>query len=136
MTTTQILDKLDQNKDIAFESLFEELPNLTFPLLLETFCEKQQMKKSELILKTTLDRTYAYQIMNGTKLPSQDKVLQLCLALNLDLHDTNLLLTLSHNQSLYPKIKRDALIIFAISHHYSVMQTNELLEEYQFPILK
>lgn len=136
MTTTQILDILDQNKDIAFESLFEELPNLTFPLLLETFCEKQQMKKSELILKTTLDRTYAYQIMNGTKLPSQDKVLQLCLALNLDLHDTNLLLTLSHNQSLYPKIKRDALIIFAISHHYSVMQTNELLEEYQFPILK
>lgn len=136
MTTTQILDILDQNKDVAFESLFEELPNLTFPLLLETFCEKQQKKKSELILKTTLDRTYAYQIMNGTKLPSQDKVLQLCLALNLDLHDTNLLLTLSHNQSLYPKIKRDALIIFAISHHYSVMQTNELLEEYQFPILK
>ena len=136
MTTTEILNILQRDKNLSLEDLLNELPNLTFSLLLDTFCEKKSISKSQLIKKTTLDRTYAYQIMNETKTPSQDKVIQLALGLNLNLHDTNMLLTLSNNKSLYPKIKRDALIIFCIHHQYTVIQTNELLQDYQFPILE
>ena len=50
--------------------------------------------------------------------------------------DTNILLTLSQYKSLYPKIKRDALIILCINKQYSVMKTNELLDEYGFEILR
>lgn len=136
MTTTEILNILQRDKNLSLEDLLNELPNLTFSLLLDTFCEQKSISKSQLIKKTTLDRTYAYQIMNETKTPSQDKVIQLALGLNLNLHDTNMLLTLSNNKSLYPKIKRDALIIFCIHHQYTVIQTNELLQDYQFPILE
>lgn len=136
MTTTEILNILQRDKNLSLEDLLNELPNLTFSLLLDTFCEQKSISKSQLIKKTTLDRTYAYQIMNETKIPSQDKVIQLALGLNLNLHDTNMLLTLSNNKSLYPKIKRDALIIFCIHHQYTVIQTNELLQDYQFPILE
>ena len=136
MTTTQLLDILKSNQDISFEDLLKEIPDLTFVNFLESICFNKSITKSELIKKTTLDRTYAYQIINGTKQPSQDKVIQLSLALNLNLHDTNILLTLSQNKSLYPKIKRDALIILCINKQYSVRKTNELLDEYGFEILR
>lgn len=136
MTTTQLLEILNEKKDIPLQQLLNQLPNLTFVDLINSYLENKHVTKSQLIQKTNLDRTYAYQIMNGTKLPSQDKVIQLALALELDLHNTNILLTLSDNKSLYPKLKRDALIIFCINNNYSVIKTNELLYEYHFSILE
>ena len=135
MTTTELLKILEEEKDISIEDLLKKIPDLTFVDYLESLLEAHQLSKSDLIKKTTLDRTYAYQIMNGRKIPKQDKVIQMALALQLDLGDTNRLLTLSQNQSLYPKIKRDALIIHCLNSHFSVIQTNELLDEYHFPIL-
>lgn len=134
MNTTQLLNILSETDNL--DDILEKIPDLSFSLLLESFCERAHMTKSDLIKKTNLDRTYAYQIFNNTKNPSQDKVIQLALALSLNLHDTNLLLTLSNNKSLYPKLKRDAVIIFCINKKYSVMETNELLDEYQYPILQ
>lgn len=134
MNTTQLLDILNETDNL--DDILEKIPDLSFSLLLESFCERAHMTKSDLIKKTTLDRTYAYQIINNTKNPSQDKVIQLALALSLNLHDTNLLLTLSNNKSLYPKLKRDAVIIFCINKKYSVIETNELLDEYQYSILQ
>lgn len=135
MTTTQLLNILKQNRDIPLDELLKEIPDLTFVDYLETLLEQRSITKGDLIVQTTLDRTYAYQIMNGSKNPSQDKVIQFALALRLNLHDTNVLLTLSKNESLYPKIKRDALIIFCINKHYSVIQTNQLLDDYHYSIL-
>ncbi|MEG0366322.1 MAG: helix-turn-helix transcriptional regulator [Coprobacillus sp.] len=135
MTTTQLLNILKQNKNISLNELLKEIPDLSFVDYLETLLEQCALSKGDLIARTSLDRTYAYQIMNGTKNPSQDKVVQIALALSLNLHDTNVLLTLSKNESLYPKVKRDALIIFCINKHYTVMQTNQLLDEYHYDIL-
>ena len=135
MDTTQLLKILKNKQDLSLEELLKQLPNLTFIDYINTLLEELNITKSEIIKQTTLDRTYAYQILSGTKVPSQDKVIQIALAMHLDLHQTNILLTLSQNQSLYPKLKRDALIIFAINKHYTVLQTNDLLYEYQYPIL-
>ena len=135
MTTTQLLNILKQNKNISLNDLLKEIPDLTFTDYLESLLEQHNISKGDIIQQTALDRTYAYQIMNGTKNPSQDKVIQIALALKLNLHDTNVLLTLSKNESLYPKVKRDALIIFCIDKHYTVMQTNQLLDEYHYDIL-
>jgi hypothetical protein len=135
MTTIQLLDILNQNKNISLDDLLKKMPDLTFKGFIETLMIDRKITKSELIKRTTLDRTYAYQIFNASKKPSQDKVIQLSLALQLNIHDTNILLTLSDNKSLYPKIKRDALIILCLNRHYSVIETNELLDEYHFKIL-
>ena len=135
MTTTELLEILNQESNISLDELLKKIPDLTFVHYIDTILERENISKSQIIKKTTLERTYAYQIMNGTKNPNQDKVIQLALALRLDLNDTNRLLTLSRNKSLYPKIKRDALIIYCLKNHYSVMQTNDLLDEYHFQIL-
>ncbi|MCD7809061.1 MAG: hypothetical protein LUH02_06945 [Erysipelotrichaceae bacterium] len=135
MTTTELLNILNDNKDIPLDQLLEKIPDLSLVDYLEMLLETHHTTKAKVILKSTLDRTYGYQIFDGTKHTSQNKIIMLALAFSLDLHDTNILLTLSKNQNLYPKLKRDALIIFAINHHYDVVKTNELLDEYGYEIL-
>lgn len=136
MTTIELLDILNQNQNIPFQELLQKIPEISFTNYLQMLLDTHHVSKSEFIKKTNLERTYGYQIMNGTRVPSKDKVLQCAFALSIDLHDTNVLLTLSSNQNLYPKIKRDALIIFGINHHYNLMKINELLDEYHYPIIE
>lgn len=136
MTTIELLKILNENKDISIDELLLKIPDLHFTDYIETLLEDKKMSKSVLIERSTLDRNYAYQILNGTKNPSQDKIIMLALALQLDLHDTNNLLTLSSNKVLYPKIKRDALIIYCLNKHYDVIKTNEMLDEFHYKILQ
>lgn len=96
---------------------------------------QKKITKSQLIQYSNLDRTYGYQILNGTKKPSRIKVIQIALSLQLTYQETNNLLSLSNNGSLYPKVKFDAIILLALKNHYSVMETNLLLDNYHLPIL-
>jgi len=136
MTTIDLLNILENNQNISLKQLLEKIPDLSFLDYLKMLMETKGIKRSDLVRKTIIERTYIYQITNGTRIPSQNKVLQIALALSLNLHDTNVLLTLAGHGNLYPKIKRDALIIFGINHHYDLFQVNDLLYEYQFPLIE
>lgn len=85
---------------------------------------------SQLIQSAQIQRNYGYQILNGTKKPGRDKVLSLCLALKLSLSEVQRALTIAQEGALYPKNKRDTILIFCINNHMSVLETNDLL--YQF----
>ena len=49
---------------------------------------------------------------DGRRSPSRDKVISLCLALKLELPETQRALTLTKNGQLYSKNKRDSILIF------------------------
>lgn len=132
MTTQDLLKLLEHNN---VDLLIKTMNDITFEIYLETLLKQKHISKSELIKKTLLDRTYAYQIMNGTRKASFDKIIQIALGLKLTLDETNRLLTLSSNSVLYPKKKRDACLIYAINHSYNVFETNNLLSDYDFEAL-
>ena len=125
ISTTQLITLLNQNTPL--ENILEVIPDLDFVSYLEACMEKKGLKKSEVIAQTNMQKNYAYQICNGTKKGSKDKIIQLALAMHLDLHDTNNLLSLSNNGLLYAKVKKDAILIYALQHHYNLFKTNELL---------
>ncbi|MDY5233399.1 MAG: hypothetical protein SPH17_07320 [Faecalicoccus sp.] len=133
ISTTQLITLLNQNTPL--DDILEILPDLDFVSYLEACLEKKDLKKSEVIEKTNLQKNYAYQICNGTKKGSKEKIIQLALAMHLDLHDTNNLLSLSNNGLLYAKVKKDAILIYALQHHYDLYQPNELLLAHGFEIL-
>ena len=72
---------------------------------------------------------------DGRRSPSRDKVISLCLALKLELPETQRALTLTKNGQLYSKNKRDSILIFAFGKKLSVIDTNVLLEEMNEPVL-
>ncbi|PKM51032.1 MAG: hypothetical protein CVV02_08855 [Firmicutes bacterium HGW-Firmicutes-7] len=104
-----------------------DFPNLTFTDFINLALDKKRLKKSHVVKNTGLHRTYAYQIMSGKKKPSRDKALTIAFGLELTLEETQKLLNIAEFNPLYPKNKRDSIIIFALCNSYSLDKTNRLL---------
>ena len=90
----------------------------------------------ELVRSSGIERTYCYQILNGRKKrPGRDKILRLCLSADLNIEETNHALAVSREATLFPKVRRDAILSYAICHHYSVNETMELLDTFHEDLL-
>ena len=136
ISTTQLLDIIKSDENLTLEQLLLQVPEIDFVTYLETLLLKKDVSKSELIKMTNLHRTYAYQIFNGQKKPSRSKIIQIALALQLDIRETNNSLSLSDNGYLYPKVRYDAIILYALEHKKSIIDTNLILDMYELPILE
>lgn len=133
--TIELENSLRHASKDDLELILDSYQETEFTLEFERLLTVKNMTKSDLIKKTTLDRNYAYQIIQGSKNASKNKIIQFCIALQCSLEESNRLLTLSDNSSLYAKQKRDALLIVAIEKQYTVMETNDLLNQFELEIL-
>jgi len=91
--------------------------------------ESLGISRSDMIKNSGIERTYAYQILRGTRNATRDKVLQFAIGLGLDLDRTQDLLRKAGQSALYPRIKRDAAIIFCIVHKLSFVETQSMLDK-------
>ena len=98
---------------------------------LNSYMASHSLETSEVIKRSLLDRFYANQILNGTrKNPGRDKLIPLCLAMRMDLEETNRALKISKAGTLYSKDRRDAVIIMCINQNiFDIIKINELLFE-------
>ncbi|WMJ81758.1 helix-turn-helix transcriptional regulator [Clostridium sp. MB40-C1] len=124
-----ILNSIDNtsNLNIYVKKVKTTFSNLDFCSYVTSILEEKNIKKSKLIELSNLDRTYAYQILNGTKKPSRNKILQLCIAAKLNIEETQKALTLGNVGQLYPKDPRDSAIMFSINKRLNLIDTNDLL---------
>jgi hypothetical protein len=67
-------------------------------------------------------------LLSGVRKPSRNKVIQLAFGLHVSLDELQMLLKVAGMNVLYSKMKRDAIIIYAISNHMSIIETDILLE--------
>ncbi len=130
---TDILSKIDDTK--AMES-FMDNPKVTdsYKSFTEYFRSLPAVKKitdSELITLSGIEKSYYYQIFKGSRNPSRDKVLRLCIGAGLSMRETTRALELSQLAPLYPKNRRDIIISVAINQHASVLDTDLLLDKYR-----
>lgn len=133
-TTTELLHILSSVRTPAelqeyTNALTKEHISCSFSEYISQKLHEKNISAAQLIRASQIQRNYGYQILNGTRMPSRDKVLSLCLALSLDLTETQRALTCSQNGMLYSKNKRDSILIFSIKKNLSVMETNDLLAE-------
>lgn len=113
-----------------------DFPNLTLPDFIELTIQKKNLKKSQVINNSGLHRTYAYQILSGQRKPSRDKMIAFAFGLCLNLEESQKMLTIAEFSPLYPKNKRDSIIIYAICNHYDLMSTNDLLYDHGEEVLE
>lgn len=85
------------------------------------------MSKSDIINKSDFSYVYFYDVIAGKKIPTSDKIIRLVLAMHLSLEQCQTALRYCGKSQLYPRIKRDSLLIYAITHGYTVYQAQELL---------
>ena len=79
------------------------------------------------IQRCNLDRSYGYQLFNGTRRPTRDILLALAVHLGLTEAETQRLLKLAGRPVLYARNRRDAAILYSLSHRLSPGETEELL---------
>lgn len=98
-------------------------------------CSSKGLKKNEIIKNADIYRTYGYEILSGKKLPSRDKLLQICIGNRFSLEETNRSLTIGKLGILYAKDPRDSIIIFALNNQLNIIDTNTIIYEHNFEIL-
>lgn len=86
------------------------------------------MKKTDIINKADIGYTFFYDILRGKKHPSRDMLIKIFIAMRLDIDVCQEALRLYEWAALYPKMKRDSIIIYGITHKLSLPETNNLLQ--------
>lgn len=129
--TDQLLSEIKASDEIKIflEENDEYIKNYTLVQYLDLLIKEKNLTKKEVINKSELNYTYGYQILNGTRKPTKDKLLQICFGMKATPQETNRILVLANAGGLYSKIRRDCVIIFALEKGLSLIETNELLDE-------
>ena len=127
--TSALLRKLFNTPDIEtfFESNAEEMALPAFHAYITDICKSTGLVPEQVIKHAGIERTYGHQLFNGTRNPSRDKVIQLAFGFRLDVEDTQKLLQIAQKSPLYPKIKRDAAVLYCIRHHKDIFETQSVL---------
>ena len=99
----------------------------TVPEFLNKMLIKYDSEKKEVVRRSGLTGTYAYQIFDGKKNAGREKLIQLAFGFPLNLEETQRLLRLGGYSELYVKKKREAFLMYALEKKYDINQVNELL---------
>ena len=94
------------------------------------------LHNSDIINRADIGYTFFYDIINGRKQPSREKLIRLFLAMKFDLDTCQEALRMYGYSELFPKIKRDSIFIYAVNRGLSINELNELLSDNREPSLK
>ncbi len=136
-STSTLLGKLLKTTNVKrfIESNDKQMKLPAFHSYIAQKCTNIGEVPERVINRAGIESSYGHQIFKGSRIPSRDKVLQLAFGFGFDLEDTQELLKVAQYNPLYPKIKRDAVIIFCINRKRSMIETQALLDELGLKLL-
>ena len=97
---------------------------------LTRFWWRKGCEACDVVREAGINETFGYQIFTGARRASRDNLLKIAFAMGCTLREANRLLQAGGANELYCKNRRDAIVIFAISHGYTLQKTEE--ELYRF----
>ena len=110
---------LSENQDNFDTGSVHELLNALF--------QKRNISKTALAKQSGMSEIYLHQIFAGRRNPSRSRMLCLCFGLSASLEETQELLRLCGLAELYPKVRRDAIIIYGLLHGMDLFAVNDRL---------
>lgn len=95
--------------------------------MLNQLFKKCGLSKAALAKRSGMSDIYLHQIFSGRRNPSRSRLLCLCIGLGASLEETQELLKLCGLAQLYPMLRRDAIIIYGLTHRLSLFSINDSL---------
>lgn len=135
--TSRLLRELFRSSSIKgfLENNSDELEIPKFHEYISSLCKTSGLIPEQVIKQAAIERTYGHQLFNGTRKPSRDKVIQLAFGFKLNVEETQKLLQIGQKSLLYPKIKRDAAVLYCINHQKDIYDMQSVLEILDLPLL-
>ena len=131
LTAAETPEELDK----FLEEIRDKYPK-DFSSFIKAILAEKGMSIADMQKKSGIDRTYVYQIMDGSKRPGRDKIIAIAIACEMSLVECQRALEIAQEGILYAKSRRDSLIIYAINKKMNIMELNGLLEQYKLPVLE
>lgn len=125
--TDELLEHLRES--ISIEKYLDEPEVIEGSLAeyLNALLKEKKLKRAAVVRQSGLNSTVVYDIFAGKSKPGTDNALMLAFGLGCDLHETQRLLRLAGVSELWPRRRRDAIIIWCIDHGCSLVKVNEEL---------
>ena len=95
--------------------------------LLNDLFQKRNISKAALAKQSGMSEVYLHQVFAGRRNPSRSRLICLCFGLSATLEETQELLKQCSLAQLYPKNKRDAIIIYGLVNDVSLFDVNDKL---------
>lgn len=125
-TTSKLFHRL-RNRESGEAFLNQEQTAPTCARVLREMLTNAGMSAPEWIASVNISKSYGYQVLRGERTPGRDIILRTALALQLSLKETQRLLAVGGCGALYPKVRRDAAVVFALNQKMTLLETEELL---------
>lgn len=97
-----------------------------YEALNELFLTKR-ISKSVLAKRAGMSEVYLHQVFSGKRNPSRSRLICMCIGMRATLEEIQEMLKLCGYAQLYPKNKRDAIILFGVTHGKDLFEINDLL---------
>ena len=135
--TSTMLRRLSKTSDFnSFIKHYKDaILEIPFSEYISGLCRERRLVPEHIIKSSQIDRTYGHQLFNGARKPSRDKVVQLAFGFGMSVDEAQDMLRIAGKNTLYPKIKRDAAIIFCLSKEMNVIETQSFLESLNLTLL-
>lgn len=88
---------------------------------------KQRISKSALARQSGMSEVYLHQVFSGRRTPSRTRLLCMCFGLQATVEEAQVLLKQCGYAPLYPKNRRDAILLYGLSHKETLFQINDTL---------
>lgn len=136
-STSTLLNQLLKTTNIKrfIKSNEDDMKLLPFHDYITEKCRELGEVPERVLNRSGIESSYGHQIFKGSRMPSRDKVIQLAFGFGFGLEETQALLQVAQYSLLYPKIKRDAVIIFCLNRKRSIIETQALLDELGLKLL-
>ena len=105
----------------------DEFLNMDIAQLLNEFYRSKSISKAELARRAGISEVYLHQVFSGRRRPSRDRLLCICIGMGIGLPEAQRLLKQAGYAELYPKFRRDAILIYGIVHHAALDEINDKL---------
>lgn len=137
LSTDKLLEMLFKSRNL--NNIVEENEgNFVLPSFSEYITALGKARKEvpeRIIARANLEKAYGHKIFSGARNPSRDTVIQLAFGFEADVDQTQELLKIARKSVLYPRIKRDAAIIYCLHRHFPVIEAQIILNDLGLPIL-
>ena len=95
--------------------------------LLSRLYLRKNISKASLAKQSGMSEVYLHQVFAGRRNPSRNRLLCLCFGLSATLEETQELLKQCGHAQLYPRNKRDAIILFGLVNGLTLFAVNDKL---------
>ena len=127
--TEELLDILERSRNLtgALKAMEGDMTAPAFTQCLAGYMKERGLNATGLSEAALLSRSFTYQLCSGERRPGRDIVLRLALVLELTVEQTQAFLRTAQWGALYPRVARDAVIIYAIQNRLGIQATDERL---------